>query len=146
MAAVFGGLVALLGAALLLAGLALVIAHGVARDDDGYYTSDTERLSTGTYAITVEDIDLGNEPADAVPKDILGRVRIRAERAGGGPVFVGIGPEDEVNAYLRGVAHAELDDVSPPKYKPRPGGRRSARPTAERFWVASADGPRAPDG
>lgn len=140
MAAVFGGLAALLGAALLLAGLAMVVASSVARDDDGYFSSDTERLSTGTYAITVEDLDLGDDAANAVPKDILGRVRIRAERPGGGPVFVGIGPEDDVNTYLRGVAHAELDDVSPPKYKPQPGGAPQRPPTAERFWVASASG------
>src|ERR671924_1962956 len=74
-AVVFGSLAALIGCALLLGGLALVLAHAFARDDDGYYTSDTERLSTGTYAITVEDIDLGSDPVDFVPKDVLGTVR-----------------------------------------------------------------------
>ena len=86
-------------------------------------TSDTERLSTPTYALTVEDIDLGSDPVDFVPKDILGRVRIEAERPGGGEV-VGIGPEREVDAYLRGVGHAEVDDLSddPPRYLTRRGG------------------------
>src|ERR671923_850079 len=140
-AVVFGSLAALIGCALLLGGLALVLAHAFARDDDGYYTSDSERLATAAYAITVEDIDLGSDPVDFVPKDVLGRVRIRAERPGGGPVFVGIGPEREVNAYLRGVAHAEVDDFDPPRYLTSRGGAPRRPPSAEQFWVASAQGP-----
>jgi hypothetical protein len=142
-AVVFGSLGALIGFALLLGGLGLVLAHAFARDDDGYYTSDTERLSTATYALTVEDIDLGSDPADFVPKDVLGTVRIRAERAGGGPVFVGIASEREVDAYLQGVGHAEVEDFSDgsPRYLPSRGGAPPRPPSAERFWVASAEGP-----
>jgi hypothetical protein len=51
----------------------------------------------------VEDIDPGSDPVDLVPKEVLGHVRIGAERPGGGPIFVGIGPEREVDAYLRDV-------------------------------------------
>jgi hypothetical protein len=142
-AVVFGSLAALIGLALLLSGLALVLVHAFARDDDGYYTSDTERLSTGTYAITVEDIDLGSDPVDLVPKDVLGSVRIRAERPGGGRVFVGIAPEREVDAYLQGVGHAEVEDFSDgsPRYLPSRGGAPPRPPSAEQFWVASAEGP-----
>jgi hypothetical protein len=143
LAVVFGSLAGLIGGALLLGGLALVLAHGLARDDDGYYTSDSERLATPTSAITVEDIDLGSEPVDYLPKDMLGRIRIRAERPGGEPIFVGIGHERDVNAYLRGVGHAEVEDLGdgPPRYLTRPGGAARRPPGAERFWVASADGP-----
>jgi hypothetical protein len=142
-AVVFGSLAALIGLALLLGGSALVLAHALASDDDGYHTSDTQRLSTPTNAITVEDIDLGTEPVDFVPTDLLGRVRIRAERPGGEPVFVGIGPESEVDAYLRGVGHAEVEDLSddPPRYITSRGGAPPQPPAAERFWVASAEGP-----
>ena len=143
LAVVFGSLAALVGLVLLLAGLALVLAQAFARDDDGYYTSDTERLSTPTYAITVEDIDLGSDPVDLVPKDVLGRVRVRAERPGGAAIFVGIGPEREVDAYLRGVGHAEVEDLSddPPRYLTSRGGAPQRPPSAEQFWVASAEGP-----
>lgn len=141
LAVVFGSLAALIGGALLLGGLVLVIAHGAARDDDGYYTSGTERLSTQTNAITVEDLDLGSDAADLVPKDVLGRVRIRAERPGGGALFLGIGPEREVAAYLRGVARANLDDLDPPRYSTRRGGPPRRPPSAARFWVASTEGP-----
>jgi hypothetical protein len=143
LAVVFGSLGALIGVALLLAGLALVLAQAFARDDDGYYTSDTQRLSTPTNAITVEDIDLGSEPVDFVPKDVLGRVRIRAERPGGDRVFIGIGPQQDVDAYLRGVGHAEVEDLSddPPRYLTTRGGAPRQPPGAEQFWVASAEGP-----
>ena len=140
-AVVFGSLGALVGVALLLAGAAVVLAHAVARDDDGYYTSGTERLATDTYAIVAEDIDLGSDAADVVPEDVLGRIRIRAERPGGGDLFVGVGPEREVAGYLRGVARAEVDDLDPPRYTTMRGGPPRRPPSAERFWVASAEGP-----
>jgi hypothetical protein len=140
LAVVLGSIAALIAIALLLGGAALIGAHASARDSDGYYTTGTERLATGTYALTAEDIDLGSDAADVVPKDVLGRVRIRAERPGGRPVFLGIGPEPEVDAYLRGVAHAEVDDLDPPRYRVSGGGAPRHPPSAERFWVASTEG------
>ena len=92
-AVVVGSLAALLGVALVLGGVALILAHASGRDSDGYYTTGTERLATGAYALTAEDIDLGSWGADAIPKDVLGHVRIRAERPGGRPIFVGMGPQ-----------------------------------------------------
>jgi hypothetical protein len=114
-AVVLGSIAALIGIALLLGGAALIGAHASARD-------------------------LGSDAADVVPKDVLGRIRIRAERPGGRPVFVGIGPEREVDAYLRGVAHAEVDDLDPPRYRNSRGGAPRRPPSAERFWVASTEG------
>ena len=139
-AVVLGSIAALIAIVLLLGGAALIGAHASARDSDGYYTTGTERLATATYALTAEDIDLGSDAADVVPKDVLGRIRIRAERPGGRPVFVGIGPEREVDAYLRGVAHAEVDDLDPPRYRISGGGAPRRPPSAERFWVASTEG------
>src|SRR5215207_3954467 len=139
-AVVLGSIAALIAIALLLGGAALIGAHASARDSDGYYTTGSERLATATYALTAEDIDLGSDAADVVPKDVLGRVRIRAERPGGRPVFVGIGPEREVDTYLRGVAHAEVEDLDPPRYLTTRGGAPRRPPSAERFWVASTEG------
>ena len=140
MAVVLGSIASLIGLALLLGGLALILAHAFARDSDGYYTTGTERLATSTYALTAEDIDLGTEAADVVPEDVLGRIRIRAERPGGRPVFVGIGPEREVDAYIRGVAHAEVEELDPPRYRTNRGGAPGGPPSDERFWVASTQG------
>ena len=54
--------------------------------------------------------------------------------------MVGIGPEREVDAYLRGVAHAEVDDLDPPQYRNSRGGAPRRPPSAERFWVTSTQG------
>jgi hypothetical protein len=139
-AVVLGSIACLVGVALLLGGVALIVAHASGRDSDGYYTTGTERLATGTYALTAENIDLGSWGADAVPKDVLGHVRIRAERPGGRPVFVGIGPGRDVDVYLRGVAHAEVTDLDPPRYRISGGSAPRRPPSGERFWAASTAG------
>lgn len=134
-----GGIAAAIGVVLLFGGLAFLLAHGEGRDGDGYYSSGETRLSTGAYALSTEDIDLGNA-ADALPKDVLGRVRVRAQRPDDGSVFVGIGPERRVREYLRDVAHAEVDDLDPPAYVRHPGGAPARPPADERFWVAQSQG------
>src|ERR671923_296551 len=60
-----------------------------------------------------------------------------------GGLALGIAPERAVDTYLRGVGHAEVEDFSDgsPRYLPSPGGAPSRPPSAERFWVASAEGP-----
>jgi len=139
-ALVSGILIALLGLALVLGGIGLLIVHGTTRDDDGYYTTGTERLSTGSHALAVEDVDLGSDPVGSLPEDVLGRVRIRAERPAGQPVFVGIARDEDLDAYLKGVRTAEVTDLDPPEYDVRPGGAPRRPPGAETFWVASAEG------
>ena len=137
---VLGSIAALVGVALALGGVALILAYAFGRDSDGYYGTDSERFATRTYALTAENIDLGPSTTDVVPKDVLGHVRIRAERPGGRPVFVGIGPQRDVDGYLRGVAHAELDDLNPPRYRTSPGAAPRRPPAVERFWDASTQG------
>jgi hypothetical protein len=139
-ALVSGIVIAFIGLALVLGGLALLIFHGATRDDDGYYTTGTERLTTGARALTLEGIDLGDDAVSEVPEDLLGRVRIRAERPAGQPVFVGIARNEDLDAYLEHVRTAEVTDLDPPEYDVRPGGAPRGRPGAETFWVASAEG------
>ena len=136
-----GSLIALLGIALLLGGLAMVAAHAFARDDDGYYTSDTELLETDSYAIATDEIDLGTD-VDAAPEDLLGTVRVQSESTNGRPAFVGIGPSDDVDAFLSGVAYAELTDFADgkPTYEDNPGDAPAGPPGSEGFWVAQSEG------
>ena len=137
-----GGVAALLGVLALVAGTGLIAVHQNERDGDGYYGSGSQRLSTAGYALTARDIDLGSTAADAIPEGVLGKVRVRAERAGGEPVFVGIARERDVNAYLGGVAQSEVDDptADPPEYVTHEGGAPRGRPGAQDFWVASSEG------
>jgi hypothetical protein len=139
-ALVAGIVIAFIGLALLVGGIGLLIVHAATRDDDGYYTTGTERLATAARALTVEDIDLGGDAVSSVPEDLLGRVRVRAERPAGQPVFVGIAHDDDLDAYLQGVGRAEVTDLEPPEYDLHRGGAPRRPPGAETFWVASAEG------
>ena len=139
---VFSSLAALIGIVMLLGGLAVIAAYAFGRNDDGFFTTDTEHLRTVSYALTAEDIDLGADPADWAPGDLLGTVRIDVESAARRPVFVGIAPTADVDGYLGDVARAEVTDFSDgsPTYDIHRGGSPTARPAAQDFWVAESDG------
>ena len=61
--AVLGSLGLLAGLAMLVGGGFLLWAEATQRDDDGFFSTSTERLSTPSYALTEEglDVDLGEE-------------------------------------------------------------------------------------
>ncbi len=131
------------GLILLLAGLGLLLLHGSARDEDGFFTSDAVTVDAPGYAVTTRRIDLGTD-ADWVPDKVLGDLRIRATSASGRAVFVAIGPSDEVDAYLGGVARSELTDIDgdgAPVLEARGGSRPARPPAAATFWTAQAEGP-----
>lgn len=137
---VFASLAGLIGLLFLAGGVVALGAHLFARDDDGYYTSDEVTLESPSFAIRTEEIDLGADDVDWAPEEILGDVRIRvtSER----PVFVGIGPDGAVAAYLRGVEQDELTDLDsdPPELTGTPGGPPRRPPGDLRIWVAQASG------
>ena len=113
-ALIAGSLLALLAAALIIGGAALLAAHLTQRDGDGFYTSPTTRLATGTYALTGEGIDLGDvrgSTADWSVDSFDATTRVRVDPAGDAPLFVGIASESDVQGYLRGVAHDQVQDV-----------------------------------
>lgn len=60
----------------------------------------------------------------------------------GGPVFVGIAPEARVDAYLRGVAQAEVLEPRSHGYRgvERAGTRTPVSPATSGLWSASAGG------
>jgi hypothetical protein len=138
---VFASIGGLIGLALLLGGIAVLAAYAFGRDDDGYFTSDRQRLESATYAISTEDIDLGADEVDWAPDKVLGNVRVQIESAK--PVFVGIGPDDDVDRYLGGVAHDQLIDFDGdvPQLDLHQGGAPRTPPRAQDFWVAESEGP-----
>jgi len=96
---IVGALAAIIGAALLIGGAALVWAHGTQRDADGYYTSRSRTFATATYALTA-DVDLGKAPGERgwTIGHPVGTVRITATApAGAAPLFVGIAPTADVD-------------------------------------------------
>ena len=138
---VFASIGGLIGLALLLGGIAVLAAYAFGRDDDGYFNSDRKQINSATYAITTEDIDLGVDEADWAPDKILGKVRVQVE--GDKPVFVGIGPDDDVERYLGAVAHDELVDFhgDDPELDLQTGRAPRTPPGRQNFWVAKSEGP-----
>jgi hypothetical protein len=144
-AAVIGGsLTALVAAGLVLAGILLVWAHATQRDGDGFYTSDLRRLTTPTAALTAGGLQLGDLRGsdDWVIDAASADVRIRAARADGGPVFVGIARERDLDAYLAGVAHDQIREIDADSVSMRraTGGSRAGAPADQAFWVARGQG------
>jgi hypothetical protein len=143
-----GSLLALLALGLVIGGVLLVLAHGTARDSAGFYTSDTERFSTPTYALTAEGMQIGDiqgDGADWAIDAIGATMRVRASQPDGAPLFIGIAPEQAVDRYLTQVAHDEVSDVhsGPFTYDSvrRGGSATPGVPANASFWAATATGP-----
>jgi hypothetical protein len=143
---VSGCILALLALGLLAGGVGAVVIDLTQRDDDGYFTTPTERFTTSTAALTHEGVDIGDaSEAPGWIVDQIGAVRVVATPDDGRPLFVGIGPSDAVARYLDGVAHDEVTHVEfdPFRYRTRAveGGRSATPPAEQTFWVASSTGP-----
>jgi len=127
---------------------ALFLASGAAglwqmtkRDSSGFFTTNTTTLSTNSYAITSDTLDVGPE-TPRLFGDHLGTVQIRV--SSDKPVFVGIAPTSDVERYLARVDHQAVTDfdVDPftVEYAERPGTTRPAPPAAQSFWRVEATG------
>jgi hypothetical protein len=140
---VFGSIGALAALALLVAATALGIAH-TQRDDDGFFTTSTERHSTGSHALTHEGIRIGD--VSELPgwvDERFGTVRVRATSPDGTPLFVGVARTAEVERYLAGVAHEQVTDFDADRFRTQTrvaGGAPRGEPGGEEFWAASASG------
>jgi hypothetical protein len=144
-ALVIGVVLILPGIGAMFGGSALGLAYAFGRDDAGFFEASIDRLETPTVAITAEDIDLTADPGD--PDEFFdvvdADVRLRVTGASSEQeVFVGVGPEAEVDLYLSGVAHDEIRrlDEDGPVFRSRDGGDDIDAPTDQSFWVVSASG------
>lgn len=136
---VFGSLAALVAVVLLALGGMGVWAL-TQRDDDGYFTSHTHSLSTGTFALSTSTIDLGGAPGWFA--DGAGTVRISASSAE--PIFLGIGRAGDVAGYLARVPHTQITDFDADPFKVSshivPGSARPVPPASQSLWHAQASG------
>ena len=143
---IVGIVAALIALALLAGGGALLAADRSFRDDDGYLTTPDEVFQTTTFALASEglDIETGDTPDWLTDPDRFGEIKIEASSRDGKPLFVGVGPQGEVNGYLGGVAHDIVTDfaVDPfsVTYERQPGRRPRGQPSQQPFWAATATG------
>src|SRR5215210_3051250 len=139
---VVGILLALIGLALLAGGGALGIAYLGHRDDEGFFTTSTERFETTTYALASEVLDLADHDLPPfLDAEDFGRILVRGESLSPGhDLFIGIGPEEDVNRYLEGVTYAQVTNVDfdpfEVDYEVREGSAAPAPPADQQFWVA----------
>ncbi len=144
---VLGPIIAVIGFGLLAAGATLGWAYGTQRDDAGFFTTSSERFETDSFALTSGKIDLGQPGRDDWWADRdLATVRITVDNADARPVFVGIGPQSEVEVYLAGIPHDDITDVdfhrNSVEYRRENAGGTStpAPPGDQAFWVTQASG------
>jgi hypothetical protein len=138
-AAITAAVTGLVAFVLVLAGLGLLWANHHFKDGDGYVGTGSHRLAASSRAITAGDMNIDNPTwADGG----WGTIRLRASSSK--PVFIGVAPTRDVDAYLRGVDRSELEDVdlSPfrASYVAHRGERSPAAPAGQHFWIASAQG------
>jgi hypothetical protein len=138
-AIVVGSILALFSLGLLAAGCAGIVVDQTQRDSEGFLMSPSEPFDTSSYAIVSESFDIGADVPQWVIDELIGTVRITSESER--PVFIGIGPERDVDTYLGDVRHAIVTDFNlNPDYSPRPGGPPSSPPGEQTFWEASKSG------
>ncbi len=141
-----GCLLVLPALALLLGGAVIGLGYAFGRDDDGYFQTTLDRIETATVAVSAEDLDFASDPGtpgwaiDLLDAD----VRLRVESSPSGrDMFIGIGPEADVDAYLAGVGHNQIVELRDrtPRYRSVEGVDEIAAPTAQGFWTAAESGP-----
>jgi hypothetical protein len=127
---------AVAGVVLFVSGL-LVLGVNSERGSDGYISGDAKTYQTPTYALSTTGVRLDGLAHGHVPSGVLGRVRVRVQSDR--PAFVGIAPAGDVERYLTGVAHQDVDALEGKLRDAHAGGFPSGRSVA---WVASASGER----
>jgi len=115
------------------------------KDADGYLSTGSERFEASTSALTAESIDIDLDEAEwLMDSGDFGKVRLEVSPQTDEPVFVGIAPTADVDAYLRDVAHTRVTDIDWPQfeatYSPQDGQRPPAAPAGQGIWKASAHG------
>ncbi|MDV8070619.1 DUF4389 domain-containing protein [Rhodococcus sp. IEGM 1366] len=145
-ALVIGCLCAVVGFALLGASVFLGWAY-FTQNDNGYFTSPTQRYQSAANALVSQRIDLfeeANFPQGFSTED-LGRVMLRVTSdLSDKEIFVGIGPREAVEGYLSGVARSEVTEIEfdpfQPSYRQIPGDRNPKNPAVQSFWDVSSAG------
>ena len=130
--------------ALFLAGGVLLWANSHYKDADGFLTTPNQRFESDSYAITTENLEVGaGAPGVLLKADRYGTIRLETMAKGGKPLFVGVAPTRDVNAYLQGSAHSVVSDIDYAPFRARydqlAGARPPGPPGEQRIWAARGE-------
>ena len=164
-ALVIGSLLASVAVSLLVVGGTVAWAAGQA-GADGYFQTPPVAVGTTTYALVSPPIDVNGDRGpngmgdgymgDNYMGDMgyvgsggslpfnLGSLRLSAESATGAPLFIGVAPSEQVEAYLADVSHAVVTraNIGPGgnSLSVIEGSQAPAAPTQQDFWTLSQTG------
>jgi hypothetical protein len=135
---IVGALVGLLALSLVAGGGALLWAATEA-DADGYLSTDAAQVTSPSYAIVSEPLELTIGSADWLPKNIA---TLRVTIDDPDQHFVGIAPTADVRRYLSDVPYSRVTDLESDPVKvftaEVPGSASPTDPRGEDFWAATA--------
>ena len=141
---VFGVVVLLIAAGLIVVGGALLWANSALTDSEGFYTTHTVHLEKESHAIVTEPthVDLRTgliwSWGDLATIKVEGSSDDLAKR-----IFIGVAEESDLEAYLSDVEYDEITNwlgVQRTDYRHHWGDSEPAAPTSETFWMESAHG------
>ncbi|MFI7700651.1 DUF4389 domain-containing protein [Nonomuraea sp. NPDC049480] len=114
------------------------------RAGTGFISTTSERIATPAYALTTDEIAIGGQGVEYL-RGFTGKVRVETATSGT-PLFIGIGPRADVEAYLKNAGHDRIthlafgpgpNDIS---YARHPGGQPATPPATQTFWTATGSG------
>ena len=149
----FGGMIAIAGFGVLMGGVALTSNRGWITDSNGYINTRSIELSTDTYALVQQNININIEPMMAwrSTSDIVTlRINVKSSNPGE-EIFIGIATAGDANSFLNKVSYDRLMNIdwgwerSPgiidqPTYRRYSGSEQPATPTSTNIWIKSAKG------
>ncbi|MEV0895438.1 DUF4389 domain-containing protein [Actinoplanes sp. NPDC049802] len=145
-----GPVIALIAGVLLLApatgltfGGGALLALEAGKDRAGYVSSPEVRLASDTAAITAERLVITGADTWVRETTDFGGLTVTASAPSGRPLFIGIGPQSDVDAWLAGTGHDRLTGLDDDQARyDRTGGpiRAVGPPGTQDFWVARAAG------
>ena len=125
----------------------------VLMDDDGFITTETHRLESGSYAIVTEPADIEFDEewnwgwGWHRAWDLGDLVTFKVEGSNNDPskgIFIGVAEESYLSGYLSDVEYDEITDFSfrpyEVEYTNHPGSSVPAAPTSQTFWTESTYG------
>jgi len=143
-AVIAGVVVGLFALGFLIGGAFLTVGYAVTAEDDGYFDTSPKRFGTPTFAVTTEEADLVADPAPPGWLRDLVDFSVRFRVVGfGDDVFLGIGSQSDVEAYLGSAAYDQVREIRPGgsvQYRNIPGDGTVESPVDQDFWVAETSG------